>query len=803
MKVSYKWLKQYLDLNMPAKDLAEKIERTAVEVDSVTVAEDGLKKLVVGHILSMKKHPESDHLHICSVDVGEDEPLQIVCGAPNVDAGQKVIVALPNSRIGGNVKIKRSKMRGVESEGMICALDEIGFSKDVVPKEWADGIYVFDDDVPVGEPIYHYLGMDDPIIDLDVTPNRGDMLSIIGTVHDLAAIYDQKPEIKKPSVEEDQSLDVNTEIKATADASLAKTYKLRVVEGVKIAPSPTWLQITLWNAGIRPINNVVDVTNYILLKYGQPLHSFDKDKIDGDIVVRNAKKGEKLVTLDEDEHELSPDDMVISDNDHPIALAGVMGGFNTQIDDETQNVVIESAIFDSFHIRKTAQRHVLHSEASQRFERGINPDGVEDALNEAVSMIKQLAGGRIAQGIVTASEYHPELPVISITAERTNHVLGTSLKLEEIKSIFDRLEFPSVEHGDTLAVTVPARRWDIHIDADLFEEVARIYGYDNLPVTLPTGRQTIGVLTPTQRLQRASRQILEGIGLTQAISYSLTTDAKAKMFLMRDSEPTKLLWPMTQDHTTLRMNLLSGLLDDVAYNHAHKVDDVSLYETGRVFYKDSADQIRPEEVEHVAEVITGNLTDPAWNNHVKPADFYLMKGMVNQFIVNLGIKGEIAYSATDQYPEMHPGRTANISIHGHNVGFVGQIHPQIAKKFKIKETYAFELNMQALIDLPKNDDQYQPIAKYPSVKRDISMIVDRETTNDEIVAVMNKRGGSYLSAIRLFDVYEGKNVPDGKKSMAYSLTYVNPRETLKDEVVNAAFEKIKKRLTADLNAEIR
>ncbi|MBV0931142.1 phenylalanine--tRNA ligase subunit beta [Lentilactobacillus sp. IMAU92037] len=803
MKVSYNWLKQYLDLNMPAKDLAEKIERTAVEVDSVTIAEDGLKKLVVGHILSMKKHPESDHLHICSVDVGEDEPLQIVCGAPNVDAGQKVIVALPNSRIGGNVKIKRSKMRGVESEGMICALDEIGFSKDVVPKEWADGIYVFDDDVPVGEPIYHYLGMDDPIIDLDVTPNRGDMLSIIGTVHDLAAIYDQKPEIKKPSVEEDQSLDANAEIKATADSGLAKAYKLRVVEGVKIAPSPTWLQITLWNAGIRPINNVVDVTNYILLKYGQPLHSFDKDKIDGDIVVRNAKKGEKLVTLDEDEHELSPDDMVIADNDQPIALAGVMGGFNTQIDDDTQNVVIESAIFDSFHIRKTAQRHVLHSEASQRFERGINPDGVEDALNEAVSMIKQLAGGKIAQGIVTASEYHPELPVISITAERANHVLGTSLKLEEIKRIFDRLEFPSVEHGDTLAVTVPARRWDIHIDADLFEEVARIYGYDNLPVTLPTGRQTIGVLTSTQRLQRASRQILEGIGLTQAISYSLTTDAKAKMFLMRDSEPTKLLWPMTQDHTTLRMNLVSGLLDDVAYNHAHKVDDVSLYETGRVFYKDSADQIRPEEVEHVAGVITGNLTDPAWNNHVKPADFYLMKGMVNQFIVNLGIKGEIAYSATDQYPEMHPGRTANISIHGHNVGFVGQIHPQIAKMFKIKETYAFELNMQALIDLPKNDDQYQPIAKYPSVKRDISMIVDSETTNDEIVAVMNKRGGAYLSAIRLFDVYEGENVPDGKKSMAYSLTYVNPRETLKDEVVNAAFEKIKKRLTADLNAEIR
>lgn len=803
MKVSYKWLQQYLDLKMPAKDLAEKIERTAVEVDSVTVAQDGLKKLVVGHILSMKAHPESDHLHICQVDVGEDEPLQIVCGAPNVDEGQKVIVALPNSRIGGNVKIKRSKMRGVESEGMICALDEIGFSKDVVPKEWADSIYVFDDDVPVGEPIYKYLGMDDPIIDLDVTPNRGDMLSILGTVHDLAAVYDQQPEIKKPVVDEDDSLDANQEISATADDTLAKTYKLRVVEDVKIAPSPSWLQIILWNAGIRPINNVVDVTNYILLKYGQPLHSFDKDKINGGITVRTAHKGEKLTTLDENEHELSTDDIVIADNDKPIALAGVMGGFNTQIDDHTTNVVLESAIFDSIKIRKTAQRQIIHTEASQRFERGINPDGVQDALDEAVSMIKTLAGGKIAKGTVTASEYHPELPTIYITAERTNHVLGTSLKLDEIKAIFDRLGFTSEPHEDGINVTIPARRWDIFRDADLYEEVARIYGYDNLPATLPTGRQTIGVLTPIQKLQRASRLILEGLGLTQAISYSLTTAEKAKMFLMQKSEETKLLWPMTQDHSVLRMNLLSGLLDDVAYNHAHKVDDVSLYESGRVFYKDTVEQVRPKEVEHIAGVVTGNMTNPLWNNHVKPIDFFMLKGIVQQFLINMGIKGDIEYVATDEYPEMHPGRTANILIHGHNVGFVGQIHPRTAKQFKIKETYGFELDMQELIDLPKSEDQYQPISKYPSIKRDISLVVDQSVTNDQILAVMNKRGGAYLNNVRLFDVYEGENVPDGKKSMAYSLTYVDPRETLKDEVVNTAFEKIKKRLTADLNAEIR
>lgn len=803
MKVSYNWLKKYLNLTIPADELAEKIERTAVEVDSVELAEKGLKKLVIGHILSMTAHPNSDHLHICSVDVGEESPLQIVCGAPNVDAGQKVIVALPGSRIGGNVKIKRSKMRGVESEGMICALDEIGFDKDVIPKEWADGIYVFDDQVPVGEPIYHYLGMDDPIIDLDVTPNRGDMLSILGTVHELAAIYDQQSEIKTPVVKEASELNANDEIKATANSQLAKTYKLRVIKDVKIAPSPAWLQITLWNAGVRPINNVVDVTNYILMKYGQPLHSFDQDKIDGDIQVRLAHKGERITTLDEEDRELSTEDIVIADQKQPIAIAGVMGGYNSQIDDQTTNVILEAAIFDSIRIRKTAQRHVLHSEASQRFERGINPDGVEDALNEAANLIQTLAGGKIAQGIVTAADYHPELPTIFITAERTNHVLGTDLSLDDIKTIFDRLGFTSTSKKNGLDVTIPARRWDIHIEADLFEEVARIYGYDRLPATLPNGRQTIGALTAAQKIQRATRHSLEGLGLTQAISYSLTTENKAGLFMMRQSYPTKLLSPMTQDHSVLRMNLLSGLLDDVAYNHAHKVNDVALYETGRVFYKDTKDQVRPEEVEHVAGVVTGNLTSSSWNNHVHPADFYDLKGMVNQLIENLGINGDVTYTATDHYPEMHPGRTAEIAIHGHNVGFIGQVHPKIAKQFKIKETYAFELNLQTLIELPKSDDQYQPISKYPSVERDISFLVDRDVTNDQVVNLMKKRGGAFLHKIRLFDIYEGKNVPEGKKSMAYSLQYVDPRETLKDEVVTAAFEKIKKRLTDELNAEIR
>lgn len=803
MKLSYKWVKEYLDLNIPAKDLAEKIERTAVEVDSVSRLADGLKKIVTGKVLSMENHPDSDHLHVCQVDVGEEEPLQIVCGAPNVAAGQTVIVALPGSRIGGNVKIKKSKMRGVQSNGMICALDEIGFSKDVVPKEWEDGIYVFDDSVPVGEDVYSYLGMDDDVIDLDVTPNRGDMLSVLGTVHDLAAIYDQKPEIKKPTVSEDAAIKVEDELSASADQTLAPTYKLRLVKGVKIAPSPAWLQVRLWTSGIRPINNVVDVTNYILLKYGQPLHAFDRNKIDGNISVRAAKDGESITTLDEEERKLAAGDILITDDNKPVAIAGIMGGLDSEISDDTTDVVIESAIFDSIQIRKTARRLVLHSEASQRFERGINYDTVEDAVNEAAQMMAELAGGKVATGIISATDTPRELPTIHVSDKSVNKVLGTDLSLADVTNIFDRLGFTSVKDGDGLDVTIPARRWDIEIPADLNEEVARIYGYDNLPVTLPTGRMGVGALTDTQKNERALRNVLEGLGLTQAISYSLTTEDKAKMFLTRNSSETKLSFPMTQDHSVLRMNLLSGLLDDVAYNKARKVGNVALYEFGRVFFKDSEEQVRPEEVSHVAGVLSGNLVDKSWSHQSVKADFFMVKGIVEKLIENFAPNGEVEFVADNSIKEMHPGRTAKVLVHGKEVGFVGQIHPVTEKQFKINDTYAFELDFDLLNSLPKNADQFSPISKFPSIKRDIALLVDDAISNDDLLKVISKRGGAYLANIELFDLYTGENVADGKKSLAYSLTFENKRDTLKDDEVNASMEKIKKHLTDELNAEIR
>jgi phenylalanyl-tRNA synthetase beta chain len=804
MKISYSWLQEYLDIKVSPKDLAEKIERASVEVDSVTQPSEGLKKIVVGEIVSMEPHPDSDHLNVCQVNIGEDELSQIVCGAPNVETGRKVIVALPGSRIGGNVKIKRSKMRGVVSNGMICALDEIGFEKDVVPKEWADGIYFLEDDAKVGEPVFPYLGMDDYLIDVDVSPNRGDMLSVYGVANDLGAIYAQTPKLTHPNVTEGTTQAAD-KVTLKVDDSVAPIYKMRLVENVTVQPSPRWLQIKLWNAGVRPINNVVDVTNYILLKYGQPLHAFDFGTIaDQTVEARFARPGEKLTTLDEEEHDLDPKDIVIADTEKPIGLAGVMGGFNSEIETHTTTVAIESAVFEPTLIRKTAQRHNLHTSAAQHFERGVNRGGVAEALDAAAQLIAELASGDVLAGIVSGSDYDVKDEVVSVSLKRINHVLGTDLTEANVTAIFKQLGFGVTVADETFTVTVPPRRWDIHIEADLLEEVARIYGYDNLPATLPTGPTTLGVLTEKQHLIRESRRLMEGFGLNQAISYALTTEEKAGQFLMHPSEPTKLSWPMTADHTTTRMNLVSGLLDDVAYNNARHVADVALYEQGRVFYKADADQVRPDEEEHIAGAISGQLVvDNLRNAKANSVDFYQLKGIVERYLQNLAIEGDITFTATDRYPELHPGRTADIAIHGHYVGFIGQVHPSVAESYKINETYVFELNLDALIDMPKQANQYEPISKYPAVTRDIALLVDKTVTNAEILALINKKGGAYLKSVNLFDVYAGKNVPADKQSMAYTLTYQNPTATLTDDEVNQAFNKVETTLQTELNAEVR
>ena len=805
MKVSTKWLNEYVKVDdLKPQALGEKIERTAVEVDSVSRREEGQKKIVVGHILECIPHPNSDHLHICQVDVGEEEPYQIVCGAPNVAAGQNVIVALPNSWIAGHIKIKKSKMRGKLSQGMICGLQEIGFPDAVVPKKFEDGIYVLPSNAVPGDPVFGYLGMDEYIIDLDVTPNRGDMLSMRGVAREVGAIYDRQVNLIHPQIEESITLKINDflQLKA-ADTNLVSPYKVRLIKNVKVQSSPLWLQKHLWNAGIRPVNNVIDVTNYVLLDYGQPLQAYDYDKINSkELSVRLAHEGEKFKTLDGEERKLKSHDMVVVCGDKPIALAGIMGGAATEVNSDTQNIVLEAAAFDPSMVRKTARRENLHSESSQRFERGIDLGTIQEALDKAAQMIADLGKGEIVGQTLEINPRHVEDKKIQITTNKINKILGTTLSETNIISIFERLGFEvQKDELGILMVNIPSHRWDLSIPADLIEEIARIYGYGNIPTTLPIMPLTEGKYTKSQAFIHAVRSLLESAGLTQAISYSLTTVTKAKRFMLDNTEMTSLDFPMSSDHTTLRMNLISGLLDDVAYNQARKVENVALYEEGRVFLRDK-NQKRPRDVEHIAAALSGLFHELSWHDTKYPVDFYLIKGIVEFLLSSLGIT-KVHYEATTEYNELHPGRSAKIFVNNEFIGLIGQIHPTLAKELKIKPTYVFELNLQKLIALPKKEEVYVPVSKYPKVTRDIALLVPQEITNETLMKTIKKYGGNFLTKIKLFDLYDGQNIEARYKSLAYTLVYSDLKGTLNDEEINKAFDKVVQKLKEELNVTVR
>lgn len=808
MNVSYKWLNEYLDLNankeITPEKLADRMSRTGIEVEDVFKGETGLKKIVVGHTLSVVDHPDSDHLHICQVDIGEEEPTQIVCGAPNIAKDQKIIVALPGARITGNAKIKKGKIRGEVSNGMVCSLSELGFSEKVVPKKYADGIYVLPAEAVAGEEVFPYLAMDDAILELSITPNRADALSMRGVAYEVGAIYDQKPTFKEVVLTEDSSVKAADYIQVEVENSVdVPSYNMRIIKDVKIAESPLWMQTKLMNAGIRPINNVVDITNYILLEYGQPLHAFDYDRLGSkEILVRRGKQGEVLVTLDGEERKLSEENIVVTNGEIPVALAGVMGGLDSEIQEDTVTVALESALFESTTIRRTAKEFNLRSEGSARFEKGINTSTILTTCDHAAQLMVELAGGTIVSGVVSKNVLKPMDSLLNITLDRINGSLGTAISSEEVVAIFERLGF-GVTHSEGLFdVTIPPRRWDISIEADLIEEVARIYGYDNLPSTLPISEATPGMLNENQRLVRHTRRYLEGAGLSQAISYVLTTPTKASQFMMRESEATMLDMPMTEERSTLRMNLLSGLLDDVRYNKARKNQDVALYEIGRVFYK-VAGKVLPLEEEHVAGVMTGLEVTSDWQQSGKAVDFFTVKGVLEGLLAMYGFTGSISYQKAETLDGMHPGRTALILLDGEEIGYLGQIHPLRAKEYDLKETYGFEINLQKVMDAPKAPTIYQTIPKYPGMTRDMALLVDETVDNQELTALIKAKGGKYLQDVQLFDVYNGEKIEAGKKSMAYKLIYLNPEATLVEEEVTLAFEKVTNALVETFHVVVR
>ncbi|PDM41572.1 MULTISPECIES: phenylalanine--tRNA ligase subunit beta [unclassified Geobacillus] len=803
MFVSYKWLQEYVDLTgITAKELADRITKSGIEVESVEVLNKGAKGVVVGHVLECEQHPNADKLRKCLVDIGEDEPVQIICGAPNVAKGQKVAVAKVGAVLPGNLKIKRAKLRGEESNGMICSLQELGIESKLVPKEYADGIFVFPSDAPVGADALELLNLDDEVLELGLTPNRADCLSMIGVAYEVAAILGR--DVKLPAIElQENDENVHDYISVRVDAPEDNPlYAGRVVKNVKIGPSPLWMQTRLMAAGIRPHNNVVDITNYILLEYGQPLHAFDYDRLGSkEIVVRRAKAGETIVTLDDTERTLTEDHLVITNGKEPVALAGVMGGANSEVRNDTTTVFIESAYFTSAVIRKASKDHGLRSEASTRFEKGIDPARTKEALDRAASLMAKYAGGEVVGGIVEANTLQEREVTITITLDRINRVLGTAITKDEVATILTNLQFAFTEDNGTFTITVPSRRRDITIEEDIIEEVARLYGYDRLPATLPVAEAKPGKLTPYQAKRRQVRRYLEDVGLFQAITYSLTSEEKATMFALETAEPIRLALPMSEERSVLRQSLLPHLLEVASYNRARQVENVAVYETGAVYLANGENEL-PSEKERLAGVLTGVWHAHLWQGEKKAVDFYVVKGVLDGLFELLGLTNRIEYKQAKR-EHMHPGRTAHILLDGKTIGFVGQLHPVVQKEYDLKETYVFELALTDLLNAEVEDIRYSPIPRFPSITRDIALVVDENVVAGELQKAIIEAGGELLKEVSIFDVYKGDRLPDGKKSIAFSLRYYDPERTLTDEEVTAVHEKVIQAVEQQFGATLR
>lgn len=782
MLISNEWLKEYVTIDDSVSDLAERITRTGIEVDDLIDYTKDIKNLVVGFVKSKEKHPDADKLNVCQVDIGEDEPVQIVCGAPNVDAGQYVIVAKVGGRLPGGIKIKRAKLRGERSEGMICSLQEIGISSNYIPKSFESGIYVFSESQVPGTDALQALYLDDQVMEFDLTPNRADALSMIGTAYEVAALYNTK--MTKPETTSNElELSANDELTVTIEnEDKVPYYSARVVHDVTIEPSPIWMQARLIKAGIRPINNVVDISNYVLLEYGQPLHMFDQDAIGSQqIVVRQANEGEKMTTLDDTERELLTSDIVITNGQTPIALAGVMGGVFSEVKEQTSNIVIEGAIFDPVSIRHTSRRLNLRSESSSRFEKGIATEFVDEAVDRACYLLQTYANGKVLKDRVSSGELGAFITPIDITADKINRTIGFDLSQNDIVTIFNQLGFDTEINDDVITVLVPSRRKDITIKEDLIEEVARIYGYDDIPSTLPVfDKVTSGQLTDRQYKTRMVKEVLEGAGLDQAITYSLVSKEDATAFSMQQRQTIDLLMPMSEAHASLRQSLLPHLIEAASYNVARKNKDVKLFEIGNVFFANGEGEL-PDQVEYLSGILTGDYVVNQWQGKKETVDFYLAKGVVDRVSEKLNL--EFSYRRAD-IDGLHPGRTAEILLENKVVGFIGELHPTLAADNDLKRTYVFELNFDALMAVSVGYINYQPIPRFPGMSRDIALEVDQNIPAADLLSTIHAHGGNILKDTLVFDVYQGEHLEKGKKSIAIRLNYLDTEETLTDERVS-------------------
>ena len=787
MKVSREWLESFIDIDVSTDELSETITRGGIEVDAIEDYTKDIKKLVVGYVKSVEPHPEADRLNICQVDLGE-ETVQIVCGAPNVKADSYVIVVRVGGRLPGGVKIKRAKLRGQLSEGMICSLQEIGIKEDFVPEAYKEGIFIFDSEQTAGEDALSALYLNDQVLEFDLTPNRKDALSMLGVAYETSALFGGM--IRKPKIEYTESDERAETSIENLNLDAVPFYSAREVKNVVIKPSPLWMQVRLIKAGIRPINNVVDISNYVLLEYGQPLHMFDKDAIGSDkIVTRFAEEGETFTTLDGNERTLKAEDVVITNGKEPIALAGVMGGLNSEVTDKTKNVVIESAYFDPIKIRKTSHRLNLRSEASQRFEKGVSHEFILPALNRAAYLLEQYAEGTVQAGIQSDGQLDLEPKKITTSTDFLNNRLGTELSDDEVLDTLGRLGLLAEIEAGQLEVSIPSRRDDLVIPEDISEEVARIYGYDNIPSSLPKySKITAGKLTDEQAKLRVIKHQLNAHGLSEAINYALTSDKRIGEFSeLKDS--LNLLMPMSEDRAALRTSLLPHLVDNATYNLNRQLKHASLFEVGKIFKTNGQDQL-PEEILMLAGIMSGRQNETAWTKDGQDPDFFTLKGVVESLFVKLNLNDRISYVKSQRFEELHPGRTADIYLDDKVIGVIGELHPLYREAHDLKQTVVFELNLEEVLAEKTGNIVYEFLSKYPSISRDVALEVDNTVLVKDIEDLITDAAPNYLQAVYPFDVYEGEHIEEGKKSVALRLTYLNKEDTLTDKDVESVHQKV-------------
>ncbi|SDH75513.1 phenylalanine--tRNA ligase subunit beta [Alteribacillus bidgolensis] len=805
MLVSYQWLKDYVDIDdLTVEETAEKLTRGGVEVDVLHPRSEGIEQVSVGYVEACEQHPNADKLNVCQVNTGE-ETAQIICGAPNVAAGQKVAVAKPGAALPGGMKIKKTKLRGEPSEGMICSLQELGIEQKLVAKEFIDGIYVFPESAEVGEDAVKELGLRDTVLELDLTPNRADCLSMIGIAYEMAALLDREvhqPDCTFSVAEQSAAEAVSVQVDVPEDNPY---YGAKIIQNISIGPSPLWMQNRLTAAGIRPINNVVDITNYVLLEYGQPLHAFDLDRFGSNkVVVRRANEEETITTLDGEIRTLSAEHMVITNGKEPTALAGVMGGAFSEVQEDTTTILLESAYFNSSRVRKASKDMGLRSESSTRFEKGIDARRVEEASARAAYLLERYAGGTVLEGTVENDFRSDKKRVIETEPEQLNKLLGMDLSQEDILSIFRRLRFSVQTKGNRISVEVPTRRPDLKIEEDLAEEVARLYGYDYIPTTLPAGVTTPGSLSPEQKNRRKIRRYLEASGLHEAITYSLTSPEKASRFLLKEVPGTVTVsMPMSEERSTMRTSLIPHLLDTVQYNRNRQINDSSMFELGSVFIGEAGELTQqPEEKKVLAAAVTGTWEIHLWQGEKKKTDFFVVKGILEGLFDELGVLDNIQFVPSSR-KELHPGRSADIVLNGRSVGFTGQVHPSVEKEWDIKETYIFQLDLDAILAAETEELSYAVLPRYPSISRDIALVVDQNVPAGDVQRVIEEAGGPLLKQVTLFDVYEGENLEAGKKSLAFSLVYLDPERTLTDEEVTKTHDQVLSQLTEKVQAVLR